>query len=303
MPRRSIPKQFPILTGCCIIILSIIVASCATPDYIPNTTTSQNASIIQSVEIAEQSAIGDNVKLVLNNCVLCDNSDYDSETLTALFIEHDGKTVRLTTQGNNVDQHHTCTISAEALSRLGLFYGQHGAYLLDQTQSFASGSSPFNCGDGHIEVIDWDSRARAISFINAIAALASAQPGAYAAQLDVANNKFKSIAVQYRMEQIKPALPTDAQRYATQANDAFSNHRVSDAILLYDKALDTSPWWPTGHYNLALLLGSKREYADAIDEMNKYLELVPDAPDAQKAKQHIWVWQGREQDDQGPTQP
>src|ERR1700726_2374332 len=47
----------------------------------------------------------------------------------------------------------------------------------------------------------------------------------------------------------------------------------------YAKALEIAPWWPEGHFNRALVFSNIRDFAGAVDEMQRYLALVPDAPD------------------------
>src|SRR5262249_37661984 len=105
---------------------------------------------------------------------------------------------------------------------------------------------------------------------------------------------FEQVASQYRQASPKPALPLEAQRYAAQANDAVERHQYQDAIASYREALLVAQWWPAGHYNLALLLANQDNYDGAVSEMNKYLALLPEAPDASAARKQVWIWEGRE---------
>jgi hypothetical protein len=41
---------------------------------------------------------------------------------------------------------------------------------------------------------------------------------------------------------------------------------------------------------VALLTAQQGLYFDAVDEMKKYFELIPDAQDAHEAQQQIWMW-------------
>ena len=156
-------------------------------------------------------------------------------------------------------------------------------------------------GDGYCIFMDddvdqrlficWRDRNDAGEFANAVFRLANPPTDVEKAN-EVA--QFASIAKQYRSAAAKLSLPVDALRFSTQANDALRSRQFWDAISLYEKALATAPWWPEGHYNVALLAAQQGLYSDAVDEMKKYLELAPDAPDAQKAQDQIWIWERRE---------
>jgi hypothetical protein len=72
-------------------------------------------------------------------------------------------------------------------------------------------------------------------------------------------------------------------------------------------ALDIFPTWPEGQFNLATLAGEKKYYELAVLHMKEYLELVPDSPDAQAAKDSIIIWRDKlstlmAQEDSAPAQ-
>jgi hypothetical protein len=48
--------------------------------------------------------------------------------------------------------------------------------------------------------------------------------------------------------------------------------------------------WPEGHFNAAVIYGELRD-EKAVWHMRDYLELVPNAPDAQAASDQIIIWQ------------
>ena len=75
------------------------------------------------------------------------------------------------------------------------------------------------------------------------------------------------------------------------AEDAVKHKRFQDAADLYGRALGVAPWWPDGHFDRALILGELHEYTAAADEMQRYVALVPDAPDARAARDKIYIWQ------------
>jgi regulator of sirC expression with transglutaminase-like and TPR domain len=51
--------------------------------------------------------------------------------------------------------------------------------------------------------------------------------------------------------------------------------------------LDIDSVWPEGHFNATLLYAELKNYDDAIRHMRAYLELVPEAPDAQAARDQM----------------
>ncbi len=108
---------------------------------------------------------------------------------------------------------------------------------------------------------------------------------------DDSNDPFVDIAAKYRAAKPKPALPEEARKYKVQAEFLAQQKQTDKAIGLYRKALDIAPWWPEGHYQLALLLGETKKYRDAMAEMKHYLLLVPDAPEARAAQDRIYQWE------------
>ena len=105
--------------------------------------------------------------------------------------------------------------------------------------------------------------------------------------------QFKPVAESYRAKKSKPAIPEDTRKFQIQAENAFDEKRYDDAVRYYQKGLEISPWWPDGHYNLALILGQQGFLPDADKEMKKYLALAPDAPDARKARDKMYIWEGK----------
>ncbi len=53
------------------------------------------------------------------------------------------------------------------------------------------------------------------------------------------------------------------------------------------------PLWPEGQFNAARLYGEVGMHGQAVLHMKRYLELRPDAPDAQPARDQIVVWQSK----------
>lgn len=81
------------------------------------------------------------------------------------------------------------------------------------------------------------------------------------------------------------------RRVQVQVEGALKEHRVGEAAMLYRTALKTAAGWPEGHFNLALFYGELEFFADAINEMKRYLYLVPNASDARAAQDKIYDWE------------
>jgi tetratricopeptide (TPR) repeat protein len=102
---------------------------------------------------------------------------------------------------------------------------------------------------------------------------------------------FDTQAKSYRDATVKPLPGEDVRRFRVQAEAAVGEKRFQDAANLYVKALYIAPWWPEGQFNAALVFGNLYQYDRAIDHMQKYLALVPSAPDARAAQDKIYVWE------------
>ncbi len=105
------------------------------------------------------------------------------------------------------------------------------------------------------------------------------------------NDPFQGVVARYRAANPKPRLPEEARKFKVQAEFVLQDKQFDEALELYGNALEIAPWWPEGHYNRALILGETKKYRDAMNEMKRYLLLVPDAPDARKAQDKIYQWE------------
>jgi tetratricopeptide (TPR) repeat protein len=107
--------------------------------------------------------------------------------------------------------------------------------------------------------------------------------------------EFRKAVDDYRFRKAKNQLQISeqARRYRMQAEAAVQEKRFADAERYFDELLKIEPWWPTGHYNRALILGELGNYDEAAFEMKKYLTLEPDAPDARAARDQIYVWESK----------
>lgn len=115
------------------------------------------------------------------------------------------------------------------------------------------------------------------------------------------SDPFQEIVSQYRAANPKPVMPELARKFKVQADFATQEKRYDKAIELYGQALEIAPWWPEGHYNLALVLGDTKKYKLALLEMNRYLLLAPDAPEARAAQDKIYQWESVAEMEPGKT--
>lgn len=86
-------------------------------------------------------------------------------------------------------------------------------------------------------------------------------------------------------------LPENVRRYKVQAESAIREKSYYEAADILRQALIIAPLWPEGHFNRAIVLSEVREFNLAINEMNRYLRLVPDAQNARAAQDKIYDWE------------
>jgi tetratricopeptide (TPR) repeat protein len=128
------------------------------------------------------------------------------------------------------------------------------------------------------------------------------------AQLQSQFEGFQPKARAWRESAEKPSMPEAAREHQVLAEYAFKERDTDKAIKEYSSALDIFPTWPEGQFNLATLAGEKKFYETAIFHMKEYLELVPESPDAQAAKDSVIIWKDKVSSiyaaaDNGDSQP
>ncbi|MGC8814556.1 tetratricopeptide repeat protein [Dictyoglomus sp.] len=87
------------------------------------------------------------------------------------------------------------------------------------------------------------------------------------------------------------ALTEEARKMVIRAEVYTSEGKFEEAIKEYKKALKESPFFPALYKALALNFAQLKDYKQAIKNMNIYLDLYPDAPDARTAKDEIYRWE------------
>ena len=105
---------------------------------------------------------------------------------------------------------------------------------------------------------------------------------------------FKSIAERYRNQNPKPAVSEEQRKYIVQANAFTQQKDYMKAIDFYIKAINvrgSQNAYPAAYFNIALLYAQEHFFDWAIQNMKKYLLLVPNAPDARDAQDKIYEWE------------
>jgi tetratricopeptide (TPR) repeat protein len=102
---------------------------------------------------------------------------------------------------------------------------------------------------------------------------------------------FHQQAMAWRALAAKPPLPGNVRVELLMAEDALKEKQPEQALNHYESGLKLYPTWPEGHFNTALIAGQLGFYDEAIEHMQAYLELVPEAQDAQSAQDQMAVWQ------------
>lgn len=113
--------------------------------------------------------------------------------------------------------------------------------------------------------------------------------------VDPYEDQYPAALAQYLAAGRKMDLPEDARKYFVQGEAAIKEKGYTEAINLFYKGLEQAPWYPDAHYNLSILLAEQEaNYAEAIKEMKKYIELSPDSPQIRAAKDKMYEWERKQ---------
>ncbi|MBC7363940.1 MAG: tetratricopeptide repeat protein [Candidatus Aminicenantes bacterium] len=118
----------------------------------------------------------------------------------------------------------------------------------------------------------------------------------YAELLKIADEKEAreirtKVAVILKARPEMAELPEEARRYVMRAEMASKESQFEDALQEYKKAVKIAPFTPALYKGLALSYEGLKDYRRAISNMNIYLELYPEAPDAREVKDQIYKWE------------
>ena len=106
-------------------------------------------------------------------------------------------------------------------------------------------------------------------------------------------HNFAQQAAMWRALPSKPPLPEEVRTQRLLAENAVKEKQFEKALDYYETGLAILPTWPQGYFNASLIAAELGFYDEAVDHMQTYLELVPDAPDAQSARDQIVIWQSK----------
>jgi hypothetical protein len=141
--------------------------------------------------------------------------------------------------------------------------------------------------------VHWKSEADVRHFLDAVRAMKYYASGRPLADDAASFAAFQKMAGAWRASPVKPALPDQAQQFRVLAEDALRNKDLDKTADYYEQSLAIAPLWPQAHFNLALLYGELETYGLAVLHMKRYLELSPDAPDVQSAREQMIIWQSK----------
>jgi tetratricopeptide (TPR) repeat protein len=110
------------------------------------------------------------------------------------------------------------------------------------------------------------------------------------AAIDADWTNFQEQLKSWRNALTKPAMPESAREHQVLAEYSFKEKNTDKAMFEYSEVLKIFSTWAEGQFNLATLCGEAKHYQCAVLHMKEYLELSPDSPDAQAAKDSIIIW-------------
>lgn len=145
----------------------------------------------------------------------------------------------------------------------------------------------------HLGAFAWPTLAEAQAFAGAANRLRFAARGEIDKSQEAAWREFQQQAAAWRALPVKPAISEEVRQHRLLAEDALKQRQFDSAVEEYEAGLAINPVWPEGHFNAALLCAEAGYFAEALRHMRAYLELSPDAPDAQQARDQIVLWQAR----------
>ena len=114
-----------------------------------------------------------------------------------------------------------------------------------------------------------------------------------AGEQGIALRNLPQAAAAWRALSPKPPLPEEVRAQRLLAETAFKEGKLGKALYHYESGVELYPVWPEGRFNAALMAAELKFYSEAVEHMRAYLELVPDSPDAESARDQIVIWQDK----------
>ncbi len=91
----------------------------------------------------------------------------------------------------------------------------------------------------------------------------------------------------------EPKLPQAARRFFVEGQALARADDFVGAAEAFEKVTAISPWFPTGHFNLALVQERAGRYGSAIASMQTFLKLAPDSDNARLGRDRMYEWRSR----------
>ncbi|MFI5143220.1 MAG: hypothetical protein ACHQQS_17925 [Thermoanaerobaculales bacterium] len=139
----------------------------------------------------------------------------------------------------------------------------------------------------------WENQEDAQAFVSAVARLVVEANGSNLGAGTYLFAVFRQQAAAWRRLATKPALADDVKHERILAESALNEKDLASAIDHYEAGLEIDPLWAQGQFNAAWIRGELGDFAEAIWHMRCYLELLPEAPDAQQARDQLVIWQDK----------
>ena len=144
-----------------------------------------------------------------------------------------------------------------------------------------------------IEELAWATSDEAQEFAGAVNRLRSAARGEDLGVNQAVGPDFQQRAAVWRALPTKPAISEEVRKHRLLAEDSVKGKQFEAAVEEYEAGLANDPVWPEGHFNAALLCAELGYYSVAIQHMRAYVELVPEAQDAQQARDQMVIWEAK----------
>lgn len=144
-----------------------------------------------------------------------------------------------------------------------------------------------------LNYLAWATLGEAQAFTDAANRLRSSARGEDQELMEADWREFQQKAVAWRALAVKPAISEDVRKHRLLAENAVKEKQFDDAVEEYEAGLEINPVWPEGHFNAALLSAELGYYSEALHHMRAYLELAPEAPDAQQARDQMVIWEAK----------
>lgn len=95
---------------------------------------------------------------------------------------------------------------------------------------------------------------------------------------------------------MKPDISADIKLRRSLAENAVKSGKPAEALNYYELCALLDPTWAQGWFNAAVVAAQLEDNVDAVEHMQKYVLLMPDAADADSAREQIAMWRYKMQE-------